>query len=208
MHGIDVSHHNPIDTWIGKPFDFCMIKATEGKTYTDPKVTDNFTTASTKTDFIGLYHYARPENNGPQDEANNFLTAINTLKVIAPHIKPLLALDIEGKALEVRQENLMKWIKRFNDLIQIETQTRPLLYLSASVSNRLVSLSNSEKLWIAHYSVKNPSIPIWWDCKMWQYTNKYLYEHLDADFFYGGEDDWRKLTGQEKKADFKCPYME
>ena len=97
LKGIDVSHHNNLDrilSIIDKP-EFCIIKATEGKTYNDPKMKHNIEICEERDIPIGLYHYARPENNQPLFEAKHFLDRA------APYIgKAIFALVWEDKALK------------------------------------------------------------------------------------------------------------
>ena len=49
----------------------------------------------TPTLLYGFYHYARPENNNPQEEVNNFYNAIKDYLTD----RCITVLDWEGKAL-------------------------------------------------------------------------------------------------------------
>lgn len=78
LKGIDISHHNNLDrilSIIDKP-DFCFIKATEGKTYNDPKFKHNIQICQERSIPLGFYHFARPENNQAKDECKHFISRV------------------------------------------------------------------------------------------------------------------------------------
>lgn len=182
LKGIDVSHHNNLDrilSIIDKP-DFCIIKASEGKTFTDNKYKHNIQLCQERDIPLGFYHYARPENNIPVDEAKNFLSKI------APYIgKSILALDWEGTALKYPIE----WALDFLNYIYAQTGVRPLIYCQASATPYLKKLYDANYgLWVAHYTrLPAPKIgayPFW---SFWQYatpTHNYTGKECLCDYNY------------------------
>ena len=187
LKGIDVSHHNNLDrilSIIDKP-DFCIIKATEGKTYNDPKFKHNIQICKERDIPIGFYHYARPENNMPLDEAKHFLSKV------APYIGDcILALDWEDIALH----HPISWALTFLNYIYAQTGVRPLFYCQASYTKNIKSLlDNNYGLWVAHYTnLKKPIIGVYPYWAFWQYSTP---EHnhtsgicaCDYDYFNGSE---------------------
>lgn len=187
LKGIDVSHHNldRILSIIDKP-DFCIIKATEGKTYNDPKFKHNIQLCEERDIPLGFYHYARPENNiVAREECKHFLDRV------APYIgKAIFALDWEDKALK----QPLNWAKDFLNYFYAQTGVRPLIYISAAYTQYLKPLADCNYgLWVAHYTrQKSPNIgayPFW---AFWQYASpehNYTNEPCvcDYDYFNGSQ---------------------
>ena len=181
--GADVSHHN-----YGKvnpsQLDFVWLKATEGVTYKDPKM-DSYLKemvdeVGVNVPFIGFYHYARPENNNPFKEADNFL------RTIEPHVgNCLLALDWEGNALKEDPKWALEWLI----CVEQKTGTKPLIYTSGSATKNLdIIAKNGFHLWVAHYVSKGkqePTFHNWSDYKFWQFTST----PFDIDIFKGTRAD-------------------
>lgn len=187
MIGGDLSHHNYGS--VNPAFwDFVMLKATEGRTYQDPKM-DNFLTdmalATNQLPYIGFYHYARPENNLPGNEVDNFLTKIK------PHIgNCMMALDVEGDALKIH--NLDEWCMQWCERVRQLTGVKPMIYTSSAYAHLMQETLKSYPLWIAHYNVQKPtSKRITLNPIMWQFTSK----PFDIDLFYGTPCDMVKLIG-------------
>lgn len=184
LKGIDVSHHNNLDTILGKITpDFCIIKATEGRTFVDPKFAHNTDLCVERHIPIGFYHYARPENNMSQIEAKHFLSKV------APYLgNCILALDWEGTALKYP----ISWAKSFLDYIYTQTGIRPLIYIQASETAKLSTLYEANYgLWVAHYTRQSkPTTGAYPFYAFWQYaTPTYNYTsdpcYCDYDYFNG-----------------------
>ena len=187
LKGIDVSHHNNLDrilSIIDKP-DFCIIKATEGKTFNDSKFKHNIQICQERDIPIGFYHYARPENNPALVEAKHFLDRV------APYIgNSILALDWEGEALK----HPISWALTWLNHIYAQTGVRPVFYCSASYTKNLKTLfDNNYGLWVAHYTdLKQPIIGAYKYWAFWQYSSP---EHnhtggqciCDYDYFNGSQ---------------------
>lgn len=182
--GADLSHHNygEINPAL---FDFVWLKASEGKTYKDPKMVEFLTDMAEQcggdsVPFIGFYHYARAENNMPEEEADNFI------KAIEPHIgNCLMALDWEGESANINQSWAVRWL----NYVKAKTGYTPLIYTSGSVTKKLDSVATAGyPLWVAHYikaGVKKPTFYNWADYKFWQFTSA----PFDVDIFKGSRAD-------------------
>ena len=187
LKGIDVSHHNNLDrilSIIDKP-QFCIMKATEGRTYNDPKLSQNIKLCREHDIPMGFYHFARPDNNPAIVEAKHFLDKVH------PYIgKSILALDWEDKALNYP----ISWALIFLNYIYSQTGVRPLFYCQASYTKNIKAIfDNNYGLWVAHYTnLKKPitgAYPYW---AFWQYsTPEHNYTksacYCDYDYFNGSE---------------------
>lgn len=178
LKGIDISEWQNISPTAYKNYDFVVIKATEGKTYDDPSMASHAQNALNNGQLIGFYHYARPENNTPEEEAEHFL------RIVKPYIgKAILALDYEGKALKYGSAWAVKWL----DLVFEQTGVRPLLYVQGGqVRNYKEVMEGNYGLWVAHWGVDSPTIAPWSFYAMWQYRG----DPLDLDLFNGDRKAW------------------
>src|ERR1700755_2729971 len=67
--GIDISNYQPAFDWAAEKgrISFAFIKATEGKTYTDPEFGTNWRHAKALGIVCGAYHFGRPANGAAAD---------------------------------------------------------------------------------------------------------------------------------------------
>ena len=194
-YGIDISHHNATQVKTGildlsKP-DFVIMKATEGRTYRDPKMNVYLSKLDPDRQEIGFYHYARPENNSPGSEVANFLDAISSRRAMS-----LLALDVEGEALRV--PNLAEWVLSWCAKVQKETGVLPLVYTGSEGLEKIGAaiLAKDIGLWYPRYRAKitkemykpYPFVAIW----------QYSETPWDCDKFFGTREQWRKYCERRK----------
>lgn len=158
MKGIDISHHQgSIDFAKVKAsgIDIVIIKATEGKTYTDPNFQANYEGAKAAGLLVGFYHFLR--GNAPGDEVDNFLNIIKGLDFDCK-------LVIDAEVAEADSEQ----IKAFKDIL-VSKGYEAILYTYENFYN--TKLDGSVKdipLWIAKYSSNKPKVPSYIG---WQYTS-------------------------------------
>lgn len=137
VFGIDISHHNKVtdfDAVVKSNAQFCWCKATEGRTYQDPKFT-TYATQLLDRDFLtGAYHYARPGNNSPADEAENFLRVVD--KVDPLTLLPVLDFE-EANPKVPRGQGAADWINAWMDIVSRETGAEPVLYTGPNVLSKL-----------------------------------------------------------------------
>lgn len=185
--GGDFSHHN-YGQVNPTQLQFVWLKATEGKTYKDPAMEsyllDMVSECGESAPFIGFYHYARPENNNPQEEAENFL------QTISPHIgNCLMALDWEGNSLNQNPKWAVEWL----DYVYNKTGYKPLIYTGSYATKSLGVIAEAGyELWLAHYvskGVKKPTFYNWKDYRFWQCTST----PFDIDIFKGSRADLAAL---------------
>lgn len=136
VFGIDISHHNKVvdfDAIVSSNAQFCWCKATEGRTYQDPKFT-TYAGQLLERDFLtGAYHYARPDNNTARAEAEHFLRVSEKLELTL-----LPALDFEHVKPETpRGQEVADWINEWMDIVERETGSNPVLYTGNNVLKAL-----------------------------------------------------------------------
>lgn len=193
LTGIDISRYQKtMNTFKG--YDFVIMKASEGKTYMDTELNNHYNRLHGSNDGVpdstklyGFYHFARPENNTPEQEAEFFLSLVGHHK---GHC--LFVLDWEAQALKYPIGWALKWL----DIVYKKTGVRPLLYCQASYTTKCKPISDAGyELWVAHYGVKAPKVGAFKTWKLWQYTQT----PLDKDKFNGTVEDWKELCKIQKK---------
>ena len=187
LKGVDIASYQKKDY---PGYDFVIVKATEGRTYINPKWKDQTENAIKNGQLLGLYHYCRPENNRPEDEAKFFVD------VIWPYRgKAVLAADWEQVALNYSPE----WLLRFMQEVERLTGVKPLLYIQQSaISNGQYDIiaEAGYKLWMAQYnSYMSSHHGAWTEVTVWQYTS--TGGALDKDNFYGSREDWLAMASPE-----------
>lgn len=200
LNGYDISNNQGDIDNRAVPGDFAIIKATEGVGYTDANCDANFQQAKGAGKLLGVYHFARPDGNGPVDEANWFVSQISGYL----DGTTLLVLD-----WETEPKGNVSWVRQFCDRVFDLTGVRCVVYMSASVVNEhdWSYVYNDYGLWVAQYGQNTPidgylvpgSLPdVNWNPSapyiMWQYTsNGHLPGwggNLDLNVFYGDRNTW------------------
>lgn len=185
IQGFDISHHNgknAVDECfdymlvnVAKP-EFCFIKITEGGTYVDPAWKQNTYDAHVNGLVIGLYHYARPENNDALKEARHFVSEYKKCDYAAIPI-----LDWEGEALKHNRQ----WVRDWCDYVYNEINIRPMVYMSRSECHmHRATAAGNYGLWVAAWKCIDKgvgNVAPWSTWAVWQYTS----DPFDMDVFNG-----------------------
>ncbi|MQY13884.1 hypothetical protein SRB5_40400 [Streptomyces sp. RB5] len=164
IKGIDVSNHQ--STFPTGGFDFCIMKATEGRTYTDPRQSAHARRARSAGLVVGFYHFLWPGNIAAQ--ARYFVD-----KCVSRE-GDVLACDWErtsdGTAATCAEKDaFLREVKR------LRPDHRVLLYCSTDFwLNRDTTSFAGDGLWVAHYGVPagKPGIRAEW--LIHQYTSRPL----------------------------------
>lgn len=191
LKGIDISHHNSTQISTGAlnitTPDFVIMKATEGRSYQDPKLYLYLAKIDKERQGFGFYHYARPELNSPEAEAQNFLHHVGDYAGDA-----LYALDIEGKSFTLSDRALAVWILEWCRYVEDETGVLPLVYTGTEGLLKFgdAILRENIGLWFARYRAKLKKemyapYPFY---ALWQFTST----PWDMDVFNGNMNQWRK----------------
>lgn len=194
MYGIDISK------WQGKKgmqatlypqnCEFVICKATEGTNIVDPSLKANMNIAYANGKLLGVYHYARPDINMPNDEAKHFY---NTIKDYVG--KCIICLDWECHFANSYPQT---WAIQFLSAIYNLTGVKPFIYTSSSALSKIPLICETFPLWVADYTgvAGEFSYPVD-KFMLHQYTNK----PLDCDVFNGNKTDWLYycMTDDEKQ---------
>ena len=190
--GIDVSHHNSKmkDLRAINDLDFVIMKASEGKSYRDRSLP--VWLAHMDDDMLkGFYHFCRADNgNTPVEEADNFLGWIE----YALDGSALIALDVEGAALKVR--NIDRWCYEWCKYVYEKTGIKPLIYTSESYCYLFKKCAEFGcGLWCAKWGKTHPKKIKPFDfTAIWQYSSNSIFSgvRVDMDQFNGSREQFLK----------------
>lgn len=176
-NGVDISHWQfPVD-WHqvkGAGYSFVYIKATEGTTLLDNRMSAHWLGAGQAGLRRGFYCFFRPDLNAAM-QAAHFLVATRGLNA---ELRPVLDVettrkDPAGKPLKLDANDLLIWLQ----FVEMATGQRPMIYTAAWFFNTYVGTplwAKGYQLWVANYST-SPSAPglpkAWTDWAVWQYTS-------------------------------------
>lgn len=145
MKGVDVNGAKGAIDWRrvrAAGFQFAFLKATEGRTFDDERFSFNRRAAKAAGLVVGAYHYARPDNNSPEAEAQHFL------RVARPTRGELLpALDWETDPPSAA------WASRFLQAVETAIGTPPILYTFPDFLRRTGHLDDFHRfpLWYSRF---------------------------------------------------------
>lgn len=202
MNGIDIS------AWQGDaginlakvPFDFCIIKATEGTNYKNRYFAAHCDAVLKKKKLLGAYHYAN--GSDPQIEADHFLAYVK--KYIG---KAVLVLDWEAKNNHQFGKNDLEWCLKWCNYVYRKTGIKPLIYIQKSAMNAVKKAGYG--LWVAQYPdyertgyQEHPWNEGAYNCLIRQYTSVGKLSgysgSLDLNKAYISAASWNKLAGKVK----------
>ena len=198
LSGIDISRHNKNfkDPLAFLKYDFVIFKASEGYGYKDTYLRNymNVYASSEKKPLIGFYHYARPEiNSDPTKEAKHFV------ETIKPYLKynPVLALDVEDKALKVN--NLDGWCQLWAFVVEQIIGVKPMIYCSAAETTRFKKCASYGcGLWVAKWAdkISKKDIKPWEFWAIWQNSASHILSgvRVDTDVFNGTREQFLKYA--------------
>lgn len=204
MNGIDIS------AWQGDenidlakvPYDFCIVKATEGTDYKNRYFAAHCDAVLRKKKLLGAYHYAN--GSDPQIEADHFLAYVK--KYIG---KTVLVLDWEAKNNHLFGVKDLEWCLQWCSYVQKKTGIKPLIYIQKSAMDAVKK--SGYGLWIAQYPdyvetgyQEHPWNEGKYNCLIRQYTSVGMLSgysgSLDLNKAYISAASWNKLAGKTKKT--------
>jgi len=154
VNGIDVSHHNniPWDSLENYKLDFVYIKASEGKSFKDPKRIENYKNAKAHYS-VGFYVFWRDGVSGVE-HYRNFKRAIKGCPTDLP---PVLDLE-DGVRDTVKLLKIIKEIDVFTKLYMKDYGVKPIIYTWYDVAINIHALDSTYKYWlnIGSRNIKNP----------------------------------------------------
>lgn len=183
INGVDISHHNKVqwDSLKACKVDFVYIKATEGKSYKDPKRLENYNLAK-KHYRVGFYVFWRARVSG-EDHYKNYKTAVKGCKPDLP-----VVLDIEHEARDSFEiMNIIDEVEIFTRLYKKDYGINPIIYTWYDVAKTIHSINPDYKYWlnIGSRNIRNPhkkvSVNLYSDvpwiilqCGKWNFGTGYI----------------------------------
>jgi GH25 family lysozyme M1 (1,4-beta-N-acetylmuramidase) len=175
VFGIDVNaKQGPVLDWaaaLSNGYSFAYVKATEGdedgKQFWNAYFEDQVKGARAAGLVVGVYHYAAPETNSPEDEAEYFVKLAGQY-VHEGYLRP--ALDIEEvKGPTSTGVSLSEWIVRWIEAVREKTGVEALVYTDSDYANRmledwLADPTTGYELWLSQWKCSSRGSP---DCGIW-----------------------------------------
>ncbi|MCM3174467.1 glycoside hydrolase family 25 protein [Paenibacillus sp. MER 99-2] len=174
--GIDVSRYQGTIDWAkvkASGMTFVFIKATEGRTYTDPNFQQNVAGALAAGMLVGTYHFFRGTSTEiAKAEAAHYA---NTLQKVggakALQLPPVM--DYENNPGNLSRAQMNTVAKAFLTELERLTGIKPIIYTGNSFAGNFDASLGTYDLWIARYS--NTRVPddqpAWKRWTFWQYTD-------------------------------------
>lgn len=173
-YGPDVSSYQPNVDWgqvarAGNAFAF--VKATESTNYVNPYFAQDWEGIAHAGMVRGTYHFARPDSNSPEAEAEWFLQTVRGPGSL------ILSSDLYVLDLEDGSGNLHDWCLAYLNYIFGQTGMQALLYSGGPflTSHGCATPDIAQAcmgLWIAAYQSSPPPVPSGFDSIMfWQNTD-------------------------------------
>lgn len=167
--GIDVSHHQGDIDWNKVPMEkilFVYIKATEGKTYTDPKFHQNIKGAQKAGLKVGAYHFFRM-TSGAREQFNHFYSQVSKYKL---DLIPMIDVEKDdGKPKSQLHDSLDVFI----NLVKQKYGKKPMIYGTQRSYNTYCAPEpkyNNLHLYIGRYGKYAPEIKGEGSYTIWQYS--------------------------------------
>lgn len=167
--GIDVARYQGDIDWqtVSKEkILFVYIKATEGKTYTDPKFHQNIKGAQKAGLKVGAYHFFRM-TSGAREQFNHFYSQVGKYKL---DLIPMIDVEVppkEVKSIKQVQDSLDVFIK----LVTQKYGKKPMIYgTQRSYNTYCAPKYNNLHLYIGRYGHNAPEIEGEGSYTIWQYS--------------------------------------
>lgn len=145
MKGIDISNYQgnvDFEQVKNAGVEIVIIKATEGKTWQDPRFMSYYNDAKAAGLKVGAYHFLR--RNAVEDEANNLLSVIRNLKL---ECKVIIDAEVDLGGVAATSQH----IKQFYELLKSKGYDVALYTYTDFYNNNLNSTVKDIPLWIANY---------------------------------------------------------
>ena len=227
--GIDVAHHQGTINWSevknlgGK--EFAWVKATEGYSGSgsqDPNFISNMSNGINAGLVMGAYHFARPDNNSPEQDAENFLNVASNY-IGDGFLPPVIDIEniYDGSGIlihdftqELTSSEFTNWVQTWIDTVESQTGVAPIIYANLSYTNHFETSINNYGLWVAAYSYTptNPPTDLgaWSDWLFLQYSETGsvpgIIGDVDLNVFNGSIDDFNVLVGINTVLDCNNNY--
>ena len=168
VRGVDVSHHQGEINWkklAGQGIDFAFIKATEGKSFKDPRFDQNFSQAR-KHVMAGAYHFLSFDVSG-EAQARNF---IESVPVVSGMLPPVVDVELYGdyRLNPPSRKQVVQILAPMLKALEEHYGVQPILYTTSSGYRRYIARKFEQyPLWIRGVYLKPQQ-----DFEFWQYSDR------------------------------------
>jgi lysozyme len=198
VRGIDVSHHQGVIDWrVAKRsrIDFAYIKATEGRDFTDPQFSRNWTQSGEADVVRGAYHFFTFGTPALR-QAENFIATVPLDKTALP---PAIDLELSGNNNEQRapaRDELQREIKVFVSKVGDFYGKTPVVYTTPDFAARYLAGVSIDRLWTREILVRPSDKSAW---LFWQFSERGkvpgISGYVDLDVFKGDVTQLETLRG-------------
>lgn len=175
---------------------YVIVKATEGRSYTNPYFRGDFSDALAAGVVHGAYHFARPDASAGDAaaEARYYVSVAGTMQG-RNSLPPVLDLEANGGLSDAA---MVEWVRTWLTTVENLTGRTPMIYTGRFFWNGQTGNNTTftrYPLWIAHYtSASAPNLPVGWThYTMWQWTSSGsvagIQGRVDLNRFAGTEGD-------------------
>lgn len=208
--GVDRSHNNdphPLADLVKKGIRFCIFKATQGLTYTDPMFNTSWQEAkATKGLIRGCYHFFNPRVDGIEQAKHYLFTNVNFTAFGC--LPPIIDIEDLVGANPTNTEAQNKWVEN-NWKSVVERLHDFLNYVQSATGKMCIIYSYNGYLRDTLQGAKFPNNPLWLSSLQatcpkrydtgelplfWQYTYKWNNTDMDGDYFTGTLQELNKLA--------------
>jgi len=175
LTGIDVSHWQGYIRWSAVAdagVKFAIAKATDGRSFTDPRYSRNYSRATAAGIPFGAYHFARPDGTY-RDAVREADFFVDTANLAGSNLLPALDLEVTGG---LGRTALTAWVKNWLVRVEMRLGVKPMIYTNPvfwrdHLGNTTWFAANGYRvLWIAHWGADSPNVPATdWNGHSWTF---------------------------------------
>ncbi len=199
INGLDVSHHQGHIDWQsiaqhkinGYKYHFVFIKATEGRSFVDPKFAYNFAQSKKVGLLRGAYHFYKDDVSAKEQIA----LFRSVAQLSSGDLAPVLDVEVLDKSNSQKSiENILACMK----LLERYYKVKPIFYTYKDLYKCYFKDSPLAKypLWLAQYALPAYSVPDY-SWQIWQYSSKAQLrascEYFDLNVFRGTKEEFKAL---------------
>ncbi|WP_067140373.1 GH25 family lysozyme [Oceanivirga salmonicida] len=175
IHGIDISHHQIRINWqkVDKNYKFVLIKATEGKDFSDKDFLYNWNKARLNGFAVGAYHFFSMTSSG-KDQAKYYISKVPRIKNSFP---PIIDVELSSK---YEKEKVIKELVDFIKIVEKHYKKKVIIYTDyKSYTNYIKNNLVDNYLWFRDIR-KTPYIEENDRWIIWQYSNRGLVDGISG----------------------------
>lgn len=197
--GIDVSNWQRDIDWAAVAADdikFAYIKATGGSGFVDQWFDQNYAGAYEHGIIRGAYHFARPDQSSPVQQARFFVHNGGGWSSDGMTLPPMLDMEYNPSGSDcygLSHSQMVDWIRGFSNEVNRLTGRYPVIYTTTNwwtmCTGNTGAFNDTNPLFIANWGSDPYPLPNWPVHTFWQYTSSGyvagIRGEVDRDVFNG-----------------------